>query len=524
MNIAPQPLAEAVARFSEKTPIGSTLRSAGWEDMPLALRNGAFWSAGIEDVRTLNAMQTRLDQALTMSRAASGPYMDRSLFIREVRRIAAEQGLGSMGQGSPDDLTDITSASRLGLIYDMQIRGAEGFARRKTGLSEGALDAVPAWEFVRIYPRLHPRDEIVPGYWEDRWVEACDAAGDDAARAAFDSSDRMVALKTSDVWMELSAFGTPWAPFDYGSGMGLAGVLRADAVELGLLDDDELLQPPAQDSFETSLQASIKDLSPEFRQALKSLFGPQIAVDGDTAWWQDSIESYEAFTQQQRSAAQDLAQRLSVRLDSSLGPRVSHDSSGSGRAAETRDTAAAQVSAVAIGRKPLYLESFQSGPDAQRYTDAIRAELRDASVTVAQVESGGQHHVLVYRPDTVPGSPQEILDRFALGRGGRALGYGTEEGTPGNRYVAISRRGQNPTTGFEAPGSAAGVYAAARERDFSDVFGPNWRARLLDVLAGNSAPLSAVSSAVALAKVEASAKAALTSAALTSAALAERAA
>lgn len=49
----------------------------------------------------------------------------------------------------------------------------------------------------------------------------------------------MVALKSDSVWTNLSRFGRPYPPFDYGSGMGVEDVDREEAIELGLLPADE---------------------------------------------------------------------------------------------------------------------------------------------------------------------------------------------------------------------------------------------------------------------------------------------
>lgn len=51
----------------------------------------------------------------------------------------------------------------------------------------------------------------------------------------------MIALKTSDVWEKLSVFGRPWAPFDFGSGMGCRDVERTECVKLGLIQPKEKL-------------------------------------------------------------------------------------------------------------------------------------------------------------------------------------------------------------------------------------------------------------------------------------------
>lgn len=61
---------------------------------------------------------------------------------------------------------------------------------------------------------------------------------------------------------DLSRFGRPYPPFDYGSGMGVEDIDREEAVELGLLPDDE----PADEipDFDIALEAEVSlDRIPE---------------------------------------------------------------------------------------------------------------------------------------------------------------------------------------------------------------------------------------------------------------------
>lgn len=166
LAIKPMPLAEAARKFGRKTAVGSVLRSAEWAKMPLALRERALFSAGVESARVLDGMQKRLNQALAMARDETAATMNRERFIVEMRRIAAAEGLGSRGEGDWRDIKDITGAARLGMVWDRQIGEARGYARREFGLTAGALDAVPAQELVRKSPRRTQRD------WHTRWAEA----------------------------------------------------------------------------------------------------------------------------------------------------------------------------------------------------------------------------------------------------------------------------------------------------------------------------------------------------------------
>jgi hypothetical protein len=289
LTLKPSPLAAAVEKFGARTAVGSVLRSAEWEDVALGLRERAFWSAGVEHAGLLQGMKDRLAQALQQARdPETGAFMGKERFIVEARRIASEAGLGTGGKGDWRNLKDVTSVARLGLIYDMNTRQATGYARRKADLTAGALDAAPAYEFIRLTPKRVPRED-----WPDRFREACDESGDEAALSVLDSTGRMMALKTSEVWENLSRFGTPWAPFDYGSGMGLRSVPRAEAEGVGLIAPDEAVEPgDTEQRFNDKLEASVADLDTETRDALRIAFGPQIAIEGDRVRWQADVSSY----------------------------------------------------------------------------------------------------------------------------------------------------------------------------------------------------------------------------------------
>lgn len=273
-----QPLQEAVRKLDRKTPIGSKLRSREWELMPLALRERAQFSAGVESARFLAGLQEQLQgrASLLRQRVANGEaFIDRSSFIADLRGLAREEGI-PVEEGKEGTLEDITSRRRLGLIYDMQTDAAAGYANWKANQDPDVLDASPAWLFERIESRDEPRQD-----WPQRWARAGDAVNWQGAVAA-----PMIALKNSPIWRVLSRFGTPWPPFDFGSGMGLTDVGRSEAEDIGLIDDTERLEPASAD-FNDELQASGRGIPPEIRKALSDVFGEQIDISGDTVRWKD---------------------------------------------------------------------------------------------------------------------------------------------------------------------------------------------------------------------------------------------
>jgi len=279
MPSAPNPL--AVAAIQAKTPVGSPLNTAGWEKVPIALRNSSVFSAKIERFRFLQRIHDRVATVIEMVRregmgkgGGPGAYQTKEKFVAELQQIAREEGLdprnpAGAGASKMGGLQDPTSVRRLNLIFEMQTGQVQEFAKWKMDQDPDVLDAYPAQEFIRVSSRKKKRTD-----WVRRWGKA----------GGKTPKGRMVALKTDPVWKKLSRFGNPWPPFDFGSGMGTRDISRRDAVKLGLLKEGERVKPIERD-FNDSLQASVKDLSPKMQSALKRSFGDQVGiVDGVAKW------------------------------------------------------------------------------------------------------------------------------------------------------------------------------------------------------------------------------------------------
>ena len=284
----PDSIPDAIERIARRTPVTSGLSADKWRDVPLALRDRALFSAKVENLRVVQSIQDRMlaavrDARVTRESPDGAPVdvlMTKSRFVREMRRIVEEEGLGPTG---PRTIEDIRQSPRLGLIFDMAEKSAYGHAQRKVGLDENVLNMFPAQRLVRVAARREPRD------WMTRWQEAGAAVGWEGAIPG-----DMVALKTSPIWEELSVFGVPWPPFDYGSGMGLRDVRRDEAEALGLVEPGERLAgDEAEERFNAELEASVRDLDPVKRELLKGAFGDQVKiVGGRAAWYPQAYREY----------------------------------------------------------------------------------------------------------------------------------------------------------------------------------------------------------------------------------------
>ena len=260
-------IAKAIDNFARRETVASAWRTADWAKAPQEIVQRSFFSAGVESAQFLSAAQRGISQALDLSLDSAGRFPDREKFIRDLRQTALSLGLGT--PENPTDLKNLAGATRLGMIWDMNVQGARGRARRSAGLSDGALFAAPAQELVRGRQAKVPRD------WRARWL--------DAGGQLFGS--RMIALKTDPVWTKLSRFGTPWPPFDFGSGMILRNIARADAISLGLIQEDETLEPDPDPDFNIGLASTMQNVEQPIATALQTLLGDRIRVQGNTIQW-----------------------------------------------------------------------------------------------------------------------------------------------------------------------------------------------------------------------------------------------
>jgi hypothetical protein len=285
-GIVVAPLQEAVAKLGERSVVARKLTSFEWSKVPLALRERAQFSARVGSARFLQAVQDKINLRLKLEkeRLANGKeaFVDRSSFIADMRALAQEENLDTTTDGRAlqrGTVRDIRSAKRLGLIFDQQTQQATEFARWKMDQDPDVLDAYPAQRFVRIEDRDRPRQD-----WFERWG----AAGEEVGWAGA-LQGQMAALKTSPIWARLSAFGVPWPPFDFGSGMGLEDLARDEAEALGLVQPAEAVptfeRGADPQGLNDRLEASVAELSEDMRGWLTRSLGDSVEIAGDTMRW-----------------------------------------------------------------------------------------------------------------------------------------------------------------------------------------------------------------------------------------------
>lgn len=189
------------------------MSTAEWDMVDAQLRERAFFMAGVNNARILQdfkdaahdiaAGRLTLNEARKQLRAA----------LREAGYSPTEQERGG--------IHDLSSRRRMEVTLETNVALARGWQQREQMKQDKSQ---PALRLYRAQEAKQPRD------WERRWLEAAEAVGwEGVARKG------MVALIESPIWVELSRFGQPYPPFDFGSKMRVRAVPYEDCKQLGLL-------------------------------------------------------------------------------------------------------------------------------------------------------------------------------------------------------------------------------------------------------------------------------------------------
>lgn len=459
-----QPLDEAVATISRKTPVGSVLTSREWELVPAEIKQRAMFSARVENERLLAEMQLRLQSRIELVKK-DGRTMDRGVFIEELREELRREGYQRGADVKRGSLRDLKSSRRLGLIFDMNVSQAQGYAKWKMDMDPDILDASPCYELIRVRAKREIRSW--PLVWEEAGGMFYGEPGPDYPRAP----GRMIALKTDPIWRFISRFRTPWPPFDWGSGMGLRSVRRTESDRLGVTTPGQRILPLAV-PFNQDHSMSVAAVPEEGRERLRSTFGDSIRFDGDRAVMQRerSLETYEQrkkdISTSLKERARDIAERGRGEIE-----RFRSENDVAAWASGVESEILASTSAVAVGRKQLYHEQWPGDPQgAEIVARLIRQWLPDEVAVMAR-----DGHVHAWRPDLLELTPDQIQALSVAGDNGVLLGYGQNLFVEPYELVTIQNDQGVVIGGFYAPAKTASVYAKSRARDFLDALGATLR-------------------------------------------------
>lgn len=274
-SITIEPLQTAADQFRQKTVVPSKRTSDQWEALPAEIRMRSMFSAQVESERILAEAKARLQSRLDLEKR-DGRTMDRGVFIEEMRNILLDSGYRRPKGVKRGSLRDLKSSRRLGLIFDMNVAQAQGYAKWKLGMTPQGLANEPAQELVRIKSKIEVRNW--PQIW--RYVGGKFFGGYGANKDYPASHGRMIALKTDPIWTQISRFGTPWPPFDWGSGMGLRNIDRREAEALGLITPEDTLEP-LDSPFNENLEASLASIPEDGRERIAEALQGEVMVEDD---------------------------------------------------------------------------------------------------------------------------------------------------------------------------------------------------------------------------------------------------
>lgn len=212
----PQELSDARKLLDAKTSIPGELRTAEWRMLSQWLRERAFYMAGVAQAEILDEYRAEVQKIAQGDSSVEESRKRLEMFLTKVGYAPAP--------GQEGTIKDLRSVRRMQVSLRTNVDLLRGWGQKERGMRRGALTAFPAWELVRVAPRTVPRN------WQLRWTRAGGPSNPDG---------RMIAMKDSDVWLELGStedgLGVDYPPFAWGSGMGWRPVGFREAKALGVI-------------------------------------------------------------------------------------------------------------------------------------------------------------------------------------------------------------------------------------------------------------------------------------------------
>lgn len=250
--------------FRSRTSVPSELRTREWDAVNVWIRERAFFMAGVSWAETLEVFRE------------SGEAVARGELSRAEARQRIARHLDASGYeplpGQEGTIKDLRTLRRQNIALETNVAQVNGYARWTR--QQQALRGYPAVRFVRLRKVEAPRKD-----WPERFATAVRQTTSAGANIP-----EMAALVNHPCWTRLSRFGTPYAPFDFGSGMGLEAVSRDEADALGLLPGEDAapehaaMLAPQNRGLNETLEATPAVRSDRVRKALSD------ALQGLAEW------------------------------------------------------------------------------------------------------------------------------------------------------------------------------------------------------------------------------------------------
>lgn len=259
----PIPFREAIRRNAVRRLMPTGMSSAELQRLSGAILRSSFFSARTMYEDLLTRYQRGIDELLAPRQVTRiDPELGVEVTVTEgiseaELRTQIKQILDRIGYVPEEEkagtIEDLSSDGRINLVIRTNMQMAQGYGAWRQGMEEGAIDAYPAFELVRVQGAKEPRN------WAVRWDAAGRAVQDWDALRARANHNRMAARKDSPIWQALGdgaggfesdALHNPYPPFAFNSGMDVDDVPFSEAMALGLIRPGEQVTPQVQEFAE----------------------------------------------------------------------------------------------------------------------------------------------------------------------------------------------------------------------------------------------------------------------------------
>jgi|APGre2960657404_1045060.scaffolds.fasta_scaffold00231_11 hypothetical protein len=246
---------QAFQSFSRRENLPAALTSEEWSSVPSEIRERAFFMSRVTDAEILQQFRDETDAVVRNERSVNDA--EKRLFM-----WLEERGY-QPPEGKAGGLEDLSSLARINVVLQTNRDMARGHADWVR--SQTAIRGFPAQELVRIKQAKEPRNW--PALWAEAKAELADIPGVHPTR--------MIALLNHPIWRKISRFDQPWPPFDFGSGMGVTGISRTEALELGMKLDPNTdpMQKPIHRTMNDGLEVAPQVSDPVLKLALADKLG-----------------------------------------------------------------------------------------------------------------------------------------------------------------------------------------------------------------------------------------------------------
>lgn len=258
---SPTPFIEALQALKSRKVMPTSLNSAELHEIDAAIRRASFFSAETMEESLLEQYKNDIESILNPGQEQRADRVTESNpegnvttgYDPATARLRAKDLLQSLGyqpeEGTRGTIKDLSSNARINLVVKTNVQLSQGAGKYIQGNSDpDVVDLWPAQELVRYESRMKERN------WHQRWMEAASYSGDSDAARMLSEHGRMVARKDSPIWDALGSsdlfddgLENPFPPFAFNSGMWTEDVSRDEAIELGLIQDGDKVEPPALD-------------------------------------------------------------------------------------------------------------------------------------------------------------------------------------------------------------------------------------------------------------------------------------